>query len=101
MGHSREKGVMLVWLFVNRPPPSAHNGQRESGRIRDGGATNDDSSYSNMQLPRMETRKLAHGRKRRKGMRLNLRLKGGRMTSDAKEYMTKDINGEEGALPQT
>ena len=29
------------------------------------------------QLPRMENRELAQGRKRRKGMRLNLRLEGG------------------------
>ena len=53
------------------------------------------------QLPRMETRNMAHGKKRRKGMRLSLRLKGGQMTSDPKEYLIKDTNGEESALRQT
>ena len=54
--------------------------------------TDDDSSYSNLQLPRVETRTLAHGRKRRMGMRLNLHLEGGQMTSDAKEYEIRKIS---------
>ena len=91
---------MLVRLFGERPPPSVHNAHRENRKERDGGANNDDSSYSNLQRPRMETRKLANGSKRRKGMRLNLHLGGGQMTYDAKEYLSKDKNGEESALPQ-
>ena len=62
--------------------------------------TNDDSSDSKLQLLRMGTRKLAHRRKRRKRMGLNLHLEGGKMTSDAKEYLIKDINGEESTLPK-
>ena len=88
-------------VFGDRPPPLVHNAHREGGKARDGGATSDDSSDSKLQLPRMETRKLAHGKKRRKRMRLNLRLDGGQMTSGAKEYVIKDIIGEDGALSKT
>ena len=63
MGHSREKDVMLVRLFGDRPPPSIHNAHRESEKVRYRVATNDDSSDLKPQLPRMETRKLAQGRK--------------------------------------
>ena len=85
----------------DRPPPSVHSAHRESEKVRDRGATNDDSSDSKLQLSRMEAGNLAHGRKRRKGMRMNLRLEGGQMTFDAKKYLIKDINGEESTLPQT
>jgi len=86
MGHSREKDVMLVRLFGDRSPPSVHNAHRERGNVRDGSA---------------KTRKLAHRRKGRKGIRLNLHLEGRQMTCDAKENLIKDIIGEKSALPQT
>ena len=54
----------------------------------------DDSSYSKQQLPRMETRKLAQRRERRKGMRLNLPLEGEQIAPDAEKYLMKDVNGE-------
>ena len=69
--------------------------------MRDPDRIGGDSSDSKQQLPRMENRELAQERKRRKGMRLNLRLEGGKITSDAEEYFIEDINGEESALPQT
>ena len=42
----------------------------------------------------METRKLAQGRRRRRGMDLELSPEGGQIKSAAEEYLIKSINGQ-------
>ena len=80
MGYSREKDITLLRFFGDRLPTSAHNVHRESGKVRDGGATNDDSSYSNPSASENGDKKTGSRKEKKKGNEIEFAFK--RWTND-------------------